>query len=116
MSQARIGRFRMKAGGPWVRVLRRETPAPGGENYRGVIIANAREMAADTEHEIVGYFMMAVYADGRARTSWRHSYPRCPIPRKLFPAYIEEMAREAMISRPMANDEAVDVYNNQRVR
>lgn len=117
MGQARIGRFRMNSGGPWVRVIRREEPNPGGEHYAGLIVKHAREVASyhGAEAQLVGYFVLGVFSNGRASTAWRLDPDTSPVPRKLFPAYVTELMRESMITGPRANDEAVEVFNNQWV-
>lgn len=113
MSQARIGRIRMKAGGAEVRVIRREAPNYNGENYEGKIIEHARNTAAYSTpgRELVGYFILGIYSDRTATTSWRNDPDRSPIPRKLLPAYVAELMRESMITGPKAVNEAVDVFN-----
>lgn len=117
MSQARIGRIRMKAGGAEVRVFKQETPNPAGENYAGLIVKHAREVAGyhGAEAQLVGYFVIGLFSNGRASTAWRLDPDKSPVPRKLFPAYVTELMRESMITQPAANNEAVDVFNNQWV-
>lgn len=117
MSQARIGRVRFKAGGAVVRVIRRDPINPGGEDWRGKIVEHARTIAGYDAigTELVGYYIIGMYANGMSSTAMRRDPDKCRIPRRLWPAYIEETVREHLITEPAANDEAVKVFNNQWV-
>ena len=100
MAHARIGRIRFKAGGAELRVLR--TPMRPGlndrpENWNGKIVENARALADDKD-EIVGYVIVAVYANGSYNCATRVDNERCTIPLTLWPAYLEEVVRRELVT------------------
>jgi hypothetical protein len=82
-----------------VHVLNRQTPN-GNENWRGKLIEHARQIAgyADQKSDLVGYVIIGLFSDGAHSAGARWDAERSPIPRRLLPAYIEEIVREEMIN------------------
>lgn len=101
MSAAKIGKVRLK-GGAELRIIDRVAKDPGGENWRGKIVDNARKIAGYDEEDarLVGYFIMGLYSDGTHATAFRYDAKRSPIPRRLLPGYVAEVLREDMITIP----------------
>lgn len=99
---AKIGRVRLKSGGAGLHILDRKTDDPGGENWCGKIVENARKMAGYDEEgaRLVGYFIMGLYSDGTHSSAFRYDAKRSPIPRRLLPGYVAEVLREDMITIP----------------
>lgn len=100
MSGARIGRIRLKNGGAEVRVLDRRLDPGHGENWRGKIINAARIIAEHGTHgsDLVGYVIVGLFDDGAHSIGFRWDPDRVPVPRRLMPAYIEELVRENLIT------------------
>lgn len=113
----RIGKIRMKAGGAEVRVLDRSADAANGENWRGMLVRHARDIASYEREDsrLVGFVVIGLFSDGGHSLGFRYDPESSLIPRRLLPAYIEELIRADMVTRPLSNDEAVEVFNNQRV-
>lgn len=111
MSQARIGRVRMKNGGADVRVLHTPRRADNGENWNGKLVEHAKTLAADPA-EIVGYHIVAVYQDGAYNSASRIDPVRCPIPQALWPSYVAEVIRREIIVR----NDVRDIVDNEYVR
>jgi hypothetical protein len=103
--RARIGRIRMKNGGADVRVLNREPINPDGEDWRGKIVANARTISE--QGSLAGFVVVGFFEDGTYSIGYRYDPPRCPVPRTLIPAWIEDMLRPDMLM----NVEAREVFN-----
>lgn len=104
--RAKIGRIRMKNGGADVRVLDRETPNLGEENWRGSIIANARTVAeqATEKAPLVGYVVIGMYGDGCSSVGYRYDPERCPVPRALLPSWLAEIVRRDLLMGVEARD------------
>lgn len=114
MGAARIGRIRMKDGGAEIRVLHQETADAGGEeNWRGKIVEHARMIAEDSkpDAELVGFFVLGLFSDGSHSMGLRLDDDRCPIPRTLMPAYVEDIIRRDCITGPEAEGIACAVVN-----
>lgn len=107
--RTRLRRVRMKNGGADVRVLDLPKPNPEGEDWRGSIIASARQIGeyVSDEKPLVGYVILGLYGDGTTSLGWRYDFEICPIPRALLPAWLAEVVRRDLISEC----EARDVFN-----
>lgn len=102
MSAARIGKIRLKSGGAEVRLLHRQT-REDGENWRGVIVDHAREIAAHQPNDgMVGFFIVAMFEDGGYSSSHRMD-KAARIHRTLLPSYIAEVVRRDMLMEPIAD-------------
>jgi len=99
MNHCRIGKVRLRNGGAEVRVLDREALNPNEENWRGKIIAHARQVAgyATPEAELVGFVIIGLFEDGSHSFGWRYDSTRSPIPRRLMASYVAELIREEII-------------------
>jgi hypothetical protein len=114
MGVARIGRIRHKDGGADVRIIRQTTPDKAGEeNWCGQIVKSARTIAeqGSPTSELVGFFVIGLFSDGAYSMGLRWDHDRSPIPRSLMPAYVEELIRQDLISRPDAERTACNVVN-----
>jgi hypothetical protein len=108
---ARISRVRLK-GGPDVRVLHRGEPNPGGEDWRGIMVRHAREIAekGTDEAPLAGFVVLGIFADGTTSLGYRYDvHQRLSIPRALIPAWIAEIIRRDIIT----NIEARDVFDEK---
>lgn len=106
MGQARIGTVRFKDGRAPLRILRTPTRLGLGgrpENWNGKIVEHARAIAE--EKPIVGYVIVAVYADGSNNSASRIDNEACPVPTTLWPAYVEEVVRRVTVIRAEIEDE-----------
>ena len=105
--RAKIGRIRMKNGGAEVRVLDRRPINPDGENWRGKIIENARQIAAHAtdDNPLVGYVVIGIYPNGTS-VAWRYDWEggSNQVPRMLLPEWIAELIRRDLISGVEARD------------
>lgn len=106
MSAARIGKVRLKKGGAELRILDRKSNDPGGENWRGKIMAHARSVASYEENgsELVGFLVIGFFSDGAHSLGWRWDANRSPIPRRLLPAYVADLIREDLITGPALDE------------
>lgn len=113
--RARIGRIRMKNGGADVHVLDRRAINPGGEDWRGTIVANARKVAEQSTEAapLVGYIMVGMYGDGCASVGWRYDWDRCPVPRMVVPTWLAEVLRRDLISEVTATDKFNEMFEWQ---
>ena len=102
MSAARIGKIRLKAGGAEVRVLH-QAVREDGENYKGELVKDAR-LIADDPQDMVGYVVVALFADGTYNRSWRLDADAA-IGRTMLPAYVAEVIRSDVLTRPIADGE-----------
>lgn len=109
MSHARIRSVTFKDGRAPLRVL--HTPMRPGlhdkpENWNGKIVENSRGIA-DDPMEIVGYVIVAVYANGSYNCATRVDRDKCPIPLTLWPAYTAEVVRKELVT-PVAVRNTMD--------
>lgn len=100
MSHCRIGKVRMKSGGAEIRLMRRGLPDPNGENWQGKIVEHARMCAGHSTDAapLVGFVVLALFGDGSHSVGHRYDPDRSPIPRRLLPAYVEEILREEIVT------------------
>ena len=102
MAQAKIGNIRFKKGGATLRILNTLQHDKLDEpNWSTLLLQHARYLAtpaSDPDAPVVGYFMLAVYADGRQASASRLDSRLCPIPLNLWPSYVEEIARRRTIN------------------
>lgn len=104
MAQVRIGKIRLKAGGAEVRVLNRSV-RNDGENWRGLIVRHAREIAEhQPKQEMVGFVIVAMFDDGGYSTSVRVD-GSAKISRTLLPSYVAEVVRRDVLMEPIADGE-----------
>jgi len=104
MAQARIGKIRLKAGGAEVRVLNRAVRSDG-ENWRGLIVRHAREIAEhQPRQEMVGFVIVAMFSDGGYSSSSRMDAD-ATIGRTLLPSYVAEVVRRDVLIEPIADGE-----------
>ena len=97
---ARISRVRMKNGGADVRVIDRQPINEDGEDWRGSIVSNARNIAklATDDAPLVGYLVVGFYADGGSSSGFRIDSDLCPLPSVLFPAWAAEIVRRDIVT------------------
>lgn len=104
MSHARIGKITLKASGCEVRVLHRGLPNDG-ENWRGTIIAHAREIAThQPKNRLCGFVIVAMFDDGGYSSSCRMGLESRIGPTAL-PAYIGDIVRRDFITTPLVTGE-----------
>lgn len=108
--RARIGRVRMKNGGADVLILPAKPNGDDEISWRGALV-RAAKMVAENDHsgELAGYFIAGIFSDGATSTGFRYDPERCPIPRALMPAWIEEIVRRDMVTAV----EADGVFNEK---
>jgi hypothetical protein len=94
----------MKGGGADLHVLHREPINPNGEDWRGNIVNGARKCAdfATEKAPLVGFVLVAMYADGGASVGYRYDLERCPVPRAAIPGWVSELIRRDMLTAPEA--------------
>jgi hypothetical protein len=83
-------------------VFTRTDDDPGGENWRGKLIEHARQIASyeSSDQRMTAYVVLGIFEDGAHSIVHRYDTEKCPVPRRLFPAFIEELVREAMVTEP----------------
>lgn len=99
----------MKNGGADVRVLDRNPVNPDGEDWRGNLVASARNIAefATEDRPLAGYVVIGLFANGSSSLGWRYDPNADVIPRVLLPHWVSEVIRRDMLVAP----EARDVFN-----
>lgn len=105
----RLRRVRLK-NGPEITVLHRGEPNPDGEDWRGVMVRHARDIAgrATDEAPLAGFVVLGIFADGTTSLGYRYDvHQRLAIPRALIPAWVAEIIRRDIIT----NIEARDVFD-----
>lgn len=83
------------------------------EGWAGTIIKHARMIASQEQEgsDLVGFLIVGVYSDGRHSAGFRWDPERSPIPRRLMPAWMEEVVREEMVTDSAAQHAACAVLN-----
>lgn len=108
MSQARIGKIRMKAGGAEVRVLHR----PQGDQS-AKIIRHAHVIAKMSEpgSELVGFVTIGLFNDGKTSVGCHYDPKTGVVPRAMLPAFVAEIIRRDLITAAEAEEVACTVVN-----
>ena len=90
-------------------VFTRTEDDPGGENWRGTLIENARQVSSfeTSDTPLTAYIVLGIYKDGTHSIVHRYDPDRCPIPSRLLPAFVEELVREVVVT-----ERAIDMAIN----
>lgn len=71
---------------------------------RGEIMKSARRFVRlDTDDApLAGYVVAGFYADGGTRVAFQYDPDKCPVPKVLFPTWVEEVLRRDVITETEA--------------
>ena len=105
---ARISRVRMKSGGADIRIIEGTPYRDDMMDIRGDIAQAAREIA-ETVSDLQGFVIIAIDGNGDDYTATR-VLSDCPIPIPLMPAYVAELVRQSMLTKPSARNLFDDMF------
>jgi hypothetical protein len=111
VTHCRIGKVTLK-GGAQLQIFPTKLN-PHGESYPGRLIAHAKMVAGYEKpgSDLIGFMVIGFFSDGSHSSGVRWDVERSPVPRRMMPGYAAEIVREELLTIDLAQQAAVDVFN-----